>query len=95
MTAQPEHHDVVPPMRTLAELRTALGVWGIPGDLERFERELADADLDDLTRVREITQAYRHRVLLRCDPQGMAALMRSTEDVADELRRKMDEAGAR
>ncbi|MGW2112678.1 hypothetical protein ACWCPL_40070, partial [Streptomyces sp. NPDC001948] len=60
-----------------------------------FENELADADLDDLTRVREITQAYRHRVLLRCDPQGMAALMRSTEDVADELRRKMDEAGAR
>ncbi|MFD0386427.1 hypothetical protein ACFQ2B_40230 [Streptomyces stramineus] len=30
MTAQPEHHDVVPPMRTLAELRTALGVWGSP-----------------------------------------------------------------
>ncbi|MFB6755454.1 hypothetical protein ACFCX6_31580 [Streptomyces sp. NPDC056353] len=95
MTAQPEHHDVVPPMRTLAELRNALGVWGIPGDLQAFEKELEDADLDDLTRVREITQAYRHRVLLRCSPEGMAALMRSSEDVADEMRRKMDEAGAR
>lgn len=95
MTAQPDHHDITPPMRTLAELRAALGVWGLPGDADKFENELADADLDDLTRVREITQAYRHRVLLRCDPQGMAALMRSTEDVADELRRKMDEAGAR
>ncbi|MFI1890458.1 hypothetical protein [Streptomyces jumonjinensis] len=93
MTAQPEHHHLVPPMHTLAELRNALSVWGIPGDIADFERELADADLDDLTKVREITQAYRHRVLLRCDPQAMAALMRSTDDVADELRRKMNEAG--
>ena len=93
MTAQPEHHDAVPPMRTLAELRNALGVWGLPGDLQRFEQELADADLDDLTRVREITQAYRHRVMLRCDPQAMAALMRSTEDVAFELGQKMAAEG--
>jgi len=94
VTAQPEHHDVAPPMRTLAELRNALRAWGIPGDLEAFEKELADADLDDLTRVREITQAYRHRVLLRCDPQAMAALMRSSADVAYELGQKMTE-GAR
>lgn len=95
VTAQPEHHGVVPPMRTLAELRTALEVWGFPGDLQSFEQELAEADLDDLTRVREITQAYRHRVMLRCDPQAMAALMRSTEDVASELSRKMAERNAR
>lgn len=69
-------------MRTFAELRDALRIWGIPGDLQAFERELADADLDDFTRVREITQAFRHRVLLRCDPQAMTALMRTTEDVA-------------
>ncbi|MER0450152.1 hypothetical protein ABR738_37380 [Streptomyces sp. Edi4] len=95
MTAQPDHRDAVPPMRTLAELRTALSVWGLPGDAETFERELAAADLDDLTRVREITQAYRHRVLLRCDPQAMAALMRSTDDVAFELGQKMAERNAR
>ncbi|MEV7595494.1 hypothetical protein AB0O42_35045 [Streptomyces sp. NPDC089922] len=95
MTAQPDHHETIPPMRTLAELRTALGVWGLPGDLDKFEKELAQADLDDLTRVREITQAYRHRVLLRCDPQAMAALMRSTQDVAFELGQKMTETGKR
>nr|WP_202462768.1 hypothetical protein [Streptomyces sp. SID8374] len=78
-------------MRTLAELRAALSVWGIPGDADTFEKELADTDLDDLTRVREITQAYRHRVLLRCDPQAMAALMRSSQDVAYELDQKMTE----
>ncbi|MFD8062408.1 hypothetical protein ACFXA0_22625 [Streptomyces cyaneofuscatus] len=38
-------------MRTFAELRDALRIWGIPGDLQAFERELADADLDDFTRV--------------------------------------------
>ncbi|MFJ3533779.1 MULTISPECIES: hypothetical protein [unclassified Streptomyces] len=95
MTAQPEHHEIAPPMRTLAELRDALRIWGIPGDLQAFERELADADLDDLTRVREITQAYRHRVLLRCDPQAMAALMRSSEDVAFELSQKLAEGNTR
>ncbi|MEV5880618.1 hypothetical protein AB0L75_41895 [Streptomyces sp. NPDC052101] len=93
MTAQPEHFGVVPQMRTLAELRVALKAWGFQGDADAFERELADTDLDDLTRVREIVQAYRHRVLLRCDPQGMAALARPTEDVTEELRRKMTEAG--
>ncbi|MER8236087.1 hypothetical protein [Streptomyces sp. NPDC094049] len=89
MTAQTEHPDVVPPMRTLAELRAALRVWGFPGDLQAFETELAGTDLDDLTQVREVTQAYRHRVMLRCDPQAMAALMRSSEDVAFELGQKM------
>jgi hypothetical protein len=98
VTAQPDHQadqpGFTPPMRTLAELRAALGVWGFPGDLQQFEEELNALDLDDLTRVRELTQAYRHRVMLRCDPQAMAALMRSTQDVAFELGQKMAEAGA-
>ncbi|MFJ4418760.1 hypothetical protein [Streptomyces sp. NPDC088925] len=91
MSAQPDHHhgDVVPPMGTLAELRAALRVWGIPGDAQDFEQELADASLDDLTRVREITQAYRHRVMLRCDAQAMAALMQSTEQISYDLGQKM------
>lgn len=97
MTAHHERHDrgALPPMRTLAELRTALGRWGFPDDLEQFERELSATDLDDLIRVREIVQAYRHRVVLQADPQATAAVNRSIEDVTDELRRKMQEAGAR
>ncbi|GGO59035.1 hypothetical protein [Streptomyces lasiicapitis] len=93
MTAQPDHSasrpGFTPPMGTLSDLREALGNWGFPGDLRRFEEELDAIDLDDLAAVRELTQAYRHRVLLRYDPQGMAALARSTEDVTDELRRKL------
>ncbi|MDJ0344206.1 hypothetical protein QMK19_29245 [Streptomyces sp. H10-C2] len=98
MTAQPDHQAArpgfTPPMGTLAELREALSTWGFPGDRQRFEEELDAADLDDLTKVRELTQAYRHRVLLRYDPQGMAALARSTDDVEAELRQKLTEAGA-
>ncbi|MGC4984692.1 hypothetical protein ACLQ18_29295 [Streptomyces sp. DT193] len=98
MTAQSDHHDgpaFNPPMGTLAELRAALSAWGFPGDRQKFEEELDAADLDDLTAVREITQAYRHRVLLRLDPQGSAALARPSTDVAAELRRRLDEATAR
>ncbi|GHH25869.1 hypothetical protein [Streptomyces rubradiris] len=93
MTAQPDHQAdrPVPPMRTLAELRAALSVWAFPGDRQEFEEELDGLALDDLTGVRNLIQAYRHRVMLRCDPQGMAALMRGTEDVAFELSQKMAE----
>ncbi|WP_236243592.1 hypothetical protein [Streptomyces sp. CC228A] len=100
MTAQPDHHAVPPfgfrpPMGTLAELRSALSTWGFPGDRERFEKELDALDLDDLTQVRELAQAYRHRVLLRHDPAGMAALARTTDDVEAELRHKLKQPGAR
>ncbi|MGW0536566.1 hypothetical protein [Streptomyces sp. NPDC003032] len=96
MTAQPDHPadrpGFHPPMGTLAELREALSTWGFPVDRQRFEQELDALDLDDLTQARELTQAYRHRVQLRYDPQGMAALARTTDDVEDELRRKLEEA---
>ncbi|MGW6414863.1 hypothetical protein [Streptomyces sp. NPDC055055] len=98
MTAQPEytgHGGPVPPMRTLAELREALRLHGFPGDRDQFDAELGAVDLDDLTRVHEITQAYRHRVLLSRDPNAAAAINRTGTDVADELRRKLREAGAR
>ncbi|WP_369383280.1 hypothetical protein [Streptomyces sp. cg36] len=94
MTAQPDHRPgFTPPMGTFAELRAALAAGGFPGDRDAFEEELDATDLDDLTKVREITQAYRHRVLLRYDAQGMAALARSTDDVENELRSKLREAG--
>ncbi|EST17910.1 hypothetical protein [Streptomyces roseochromogenus] len=95
MTAQPEHSGVSqfsPPMRTLAELREALSTWGFPGDRQEFERELDAIELDDLTAVREIAQAYRHRVLMRYDSGAMAALARPADDVEAELRRKLAEA---
>ncbi|MFI9186883.1 hypothetical protein ACIGXG_32215 [Streptomyces goshikiensis] len=99
MTVQPyrqaDRPGPIPPMGTLAELRAALGVWGFPGDLPRFEEELDALDLDDLTSVRELIQAYRHRVMLRCDGQAMEALMRSTEDVVFELGQRMAERNAR
>ncbi|GAA3487174.1 MULTISPECIES: hypothetical protein [Streptomyces] len=99
MTAQPAHQRVElpaagPPMGTLHELRAALRTHSTV-DLERFEAELDDADLDDLAQVRELIQAYRHRVLLRLDPDGAAALARPNDDVAAELRRKLGEAGRR
>ncbi|MFF6844629.1 hypothetical protein ACFY8X_38565 [Streptomyces tanashiensis] len=98
MTAQPEYtgpSGPVPPMRTLAELREALIAYGFAGDRQEFDAELGAVDLDDLTRVREIVQAYRHRVLLARDPHATAAIARSNDDVAAELRRKLSEAGAR
>ncbi|MEV4922246.1 hypothetical protein [Streptomyces roseoverticillatus] len=51
-------------------------------------------DLDDLTAARRITQHLRHRVVLRLDPVGSAAVGRSTEDTTAELRRKLAEVAA-
>ncbi|WP_424217748.1 hypothetical protein ACN20G_36935 (plasmid) [Streptomyces sp. BI20] len=95
MTAQPtpEPHPI-PPMRTLAELRAAVSRYGFDGDSNALERELGAVVLDDLGAVRAIAQAYRHRVLLHLNPAAMAEVMRPTDDVAAELRRRIAEAGA-
>ncbi|WP_329624732.1 hypothetical protein OG357_33860 [Streptomyces sp. NBC_01255] len=74
-----------------ARLDTALNAIAV--DPTRFEAELATVDLDDLTRVRELVQAYRHRVLLRRDEA--AAIARTNEDVGAKLRRKLGGVGAR
>ncbi|CAM5483418.1 hypothetical protein GCM10010329_67780 [Streptomyces spiroverticillatus] len=99
MTAQPEHHHrpvPAPPMTTVRELRLALRTYGTSAEVDEFEERLADADLDDLTQARRLVQRYRHRVLLRCDPEGAAALARTDDDVAAELRRRLDaKAGGR
>ncbi|WKU48674.1 hypothetical protein Q3V23_33915 [Streptomyces sp. VNUA116] len=83
----------LPPMRTLRELRAALRTHGAPGDLDQLEEALDTADLDDLPRVRRITQHYHHRAVLRLDPVGWAAVGRSAEDVMTELRHKLAAAG--
>ncbi|MFI1253969.1 hypothetical protein ACH4U6_09220 [Streptomyces netropsis] len=96
MTAHPAEHRAVPeppPMRTLGELRAALRAHGHPGDLDQLEQELDAADLNDLMAVRRITGRYRRRVLLRTDPDGSAAVGRSNEDMAAELRRKLANTG--
>ncbi|KIF67092.1 hypothetical protein HY68_35745 [Streptomyces sp. AcH 505] len=99
MTAQPDHEadrpGFTPPMRTFAELREALSRWGSDGDRQKFDDELGATDINDHAKVSEITQAYRHRVLLRLDPAALAELARPTTDVEAELRRKLEEAGAR
>ncbi|CUM43471.1 hypothetical protein H4W23_03310 [Streptomyces gardneri] len=98
MTAQPGYTGPagsVPPMRTLAELREALAAYGSPGDRKEFGAELGTVEVDDVTRVREITQAYRHRILLRRDANAAAASARTHDDVAAELCRTLNEAGAR
>ncbi|MFE7548882.1 hypothetical protein [Streptomyces gardneri] len=91
MTAQPGYTGPagsVPPMRTLA-------AYGFPGDRKEFGAELGTVERDAPTRVREITQAYRHRVLLRRDANATAASARTNDDVAAELSRKLNEADAR
>ncbi|MFJ7280756.1 hypothetical protein [Kitasatospora sp. NPDC098663] len=91
MSTAPHTHaePYIPPMGTLRELRAALSVWGLPGDAQALERELDAVDLDDLGAVREVVQAFRHRVILRQNPEAMAAVMAPAEAVNEELRRKL------
>ncbi|WP_411078313.1 hypothetical protein [Streptomyces sp. cmx-10-25] len=53
----------VPAMRTMAELRHALTVYGAPGDKERFDAELDTVTLDDLGQISSIVQVYRQQVI--------------------------------
>ncbi|MBD0688802.1 hypothetical protein BG452_05240 [Streptomyces sp. CBMA123] len=63
---------------TLHELRTALSRYGLPGDRDLFERNLAAAldtsPIGDLTAVAEVIATYRHRLDLRANEQAMASL---------------------
>ncbi|MFE4601172.1 hypothetical protein ACFRKE_09965 [Kitasatospora indigofera] len=59
-------------------MRTALSRYGLPGDRETFERDLAAAldasPIGDLAAVAEVIATYRHRLALRTSPDAMAAL---------------------
>ncbi|MFF9124443.1 hypothetical protein ACF09J_14250 [Streptomyces sp. NPDC014889] len=68
----------LPEIRTVDDLRSALGRYGFPGDRERFEEELAAAvgasPTDDLEGAAAVVRAYRHRILIRNSPEVMAAI---------------------
>ncbi|MFF3330475.1 hypothetical protein ACFYWX_13090 [Streptomyces sp. NPDC002888] len=81
MSAQPEHGwgaMPLPEIRTVNDLRGALSRYGFPGDLERFEEELATAigasSVNDFEVASAVVRAYRHRVLIRNSPEIMTAL---------------------
>ncbi|WBP91358.1 hypothetical protein [Kitasatospora cathayae] len=59
MTTQPDHHYAAAPRpATLHELRTALSRYGLPGDRDLFEQDLAAAldssPIGDLAAVAEV-----------------------------------------
>ncbi|MET8704348.1 hypothetical protein ABZW10_36665 [Kitasatospora sp. NPDC004723] len=79
MTTQPDHQaPATPKPATLHELRTALSRYGLPGDRDLFERDLAAAldasPIGDLAAVTEVIATYRHRLTLRTDEHAMASL---------------------
>ncbi|RKE02956.1 hypothetical protein [Streptomyces sp. TLI_171] len=79
MTTQPDHQGTAPTRpATLHELRTALSRYGLPGDREAFEQDLAAAldasPIGDLAAVSEVIATYRHRLDLRTDERAMASL---------------------
>ncbi|MFG2296621.1 hypothetical protein [Streptomyces sp. NPDC048603] len=68
----------LPDVRTVDDLRNALGRFGFPGDRENFERELAEAigsaPTNDLEPVAAVVRAYRHRLTIANSPAIMDAL---------------------
>ncbi|MDQ0909838.1 hypothetical protein [Streptomyces canus] len=68
----------LPLMRTVDDLRGALSRYGLPGDRERFEAELAAAigvsPTNDFAGAAAVVRACRHRVLIRNSPEIMTAL---------------------
>lgn len=66
MTTQLGHQDAAAPRpATLHELRTALSRYGLPGDRDLFERDLAAAldasPIGDLAAVADVIATYRPR----------------------------------
>ncbi|MFJ5122975.1 hypothetical protein [Kitasatospora sp. NPDC088548] len=79
VTTQPDHQDAAAPRpATLHELRTALSRYGLPGDRDLFERDLAAAldasPIGDLAAVAEVIATYRHRLTLRTSTEAMDSL---------------------
>ncbi|MGN9814592.1 hypothetical protein ACTMUQ_04505 [Streptomyces sp. SD11] len=81
MGAQPEYGWGTmpqPEIRTVDDPHSALSRYGVPGDRERFEEELAAAigasPTDDFAGAAAVVRAYRHRIRIRNSPEIMAAL---------------------
>ncbi|MGW4651813.1 DUF6247 family protein [Kitasatospora sp. NPDC004289] len=79
MTTHPDPITPTPARpATLHELRTALSRYGLPGDRDQFEQDLAAAldtsPIGDLAAVTEVIATYRHRLVLRTDENAMNSL---------------------
>ena len=79
MTTQPDHQSSAAPRpATLRELRTALSRYGLPGDRDGFEQALQaafdESPIGDLGAVADVITEYKHRLVLRTDPDAMASL---------------------
>ncbi|MEE1821254.1 hypothetical protein PUR61_03425 [Streptomyces sp. BE20] len=71
MTTQPDRQAPTPSRpAALNDLRTGLSRYGLPGDRERFEQDLAAA----LDAVTEVIATYRDRLTPHNNPEAMAAL---------------------
>ncbi|MEV7595806.1 hypothetical protein AB0O91_00275 [Kitasatospora sp. NPDC089797] len=76
---QPDRKAAATPQpATVHELRATLSRYGLPGDRDLFERDLAVALdtslLDDLAAVAEVIATYRHRLIRRTSPEAKNAL---------------------
>lgn len=79
MTVQHDHQPPAAPRPVkLRELRAQLSSYGLPGDRDAFElalqEALDDSPIGDLTRVSEVIDEFRDRLLLRSAPDAMASL---------------------
>ncbi|MFC8454758.1 hypothetical protein [Kitasatospora sp. NPDC057223] len=103
MTTQPDHQSPAPARpATLHELRTALSRYGLPGDREQFEQDLAAAldssPIGDLAAMAEVIATFRHRLVLRTSPEAMASLAtpigRQKWNKADDVFTRLRVAGS-
>lgn len=78
----------LPPLRTVRDIRTALGQgYGFEGDADAFEAELATAlshaEAADLSEVTRVIQEFQGRIITRLDPDFEAAVAAGVAEIAE------------